>query len=113
MQAQESRQSQALLLMDFSSFTDPQLVAIADAFDVASMETMVGEEGLIFWYAVLEEIARRDLTDATMRAEEADWIVGQLFPQAKPVLRPLYYPRSSESVKLLPGVSVVFTNPKP
>jgi hypothetical protein len=60
--------------------TDPQLLAIADAFETASMETSVGVEGLLFWYAVLEEIARRDLMDEESRADEADWIVKHLCP---------------------------------
>lgn len=60
--------------------TDSQLLAIADAFETASMETCVGLEGLLFWYSVLEEIARRDLMGEESRADEADWIVDHLFP---------------------------------
>lgn len=60
--------------------TDPQLLAITDAFEMASMDTSVGLDGLLFWYAVLEEIARRGLMSAEARAGEADWIIAHLCP---------------------------------
>jgi hypothetical protein len=88
--------------------TDPQLLAICDAFETASMETGVGEEGLLFWYAVLEEIARRDLINAEARADEADWIISLLFPApVKRIVidRPPLPPG-------LPGVSVKFAEPQ-
>lgn len=64
-------------------FTDPQLLALADAFETASMETSLTQEAFIAWYAVLEEVARRDLMDEDTRAEEADWIVSHLFPEPR------------------------------
>lgn len=84
--------------------TDPQLLAIADAFETASMETGVDLEGLMFWYAVLEEIARRNLMTEDSRADEADWIVGLLFPEPRAIL----IQRVVGPEGPLPGVSVNF-----
>lgn len=87
---------------------DPQLLAIVHAFDVASMEVSLDEEGLIFWYLALEEVARRGLMTEDDRADEADWIVGHLFPapvKSIAIDRPSLPPG-------LPGISIIFAGPK-
>lgn len=85
--------------------TDPQLIAIADAFGTATMETSLGIEALLFWYAVLEEIARRDLMSPEARADEADWIVDHLCPIAH---GRIVVDTPTPPGPRLPGVSVTF-----
>jgi hypothetical protein len=73
-------------MADWSSFTNPQVLAIWDAFDTAAMETSLGTESLLLYLEVVEEMARRDLFDPDHRAAEVDFIISFLVPSTDRII---------------------------